>query len=87
MIAAAPATREASDQEVLAELVTGAAWEVVVDVFRHKAKALKTQAFNSPDVPTTMASIEAYNQVKALFAMIYRKANVTMPPRIKEIFE
>ncbi len=79
--------REASDQEVLAELVTSAAWEVVIDVFRQKARSLKTAAFNSPDVQTTLSSIEAYNQTKGLVAMIYTKAKMPMPRMVREIFE
>ena len=86
MLAAAP-DREGTDREILAELVTGVAWVVVLDTFRKRARMLKNKAFSDPDTSVIVSSIEAHNQIKALVSDIYTKARISQPAAVREIFE
>lgn len=79
--------REGSNREVLFELTRSTPWEVVLDVVRERAKALKNTVFSASSNDEILQAREAHNQLKLFVSAVYTKAGTKMPPDVTAIFE
>lgn len=81
-------TRDASDREILAELVMSSAWGVVTDLVRERAKALKNQVFQAEDLHVADKARYAHGELRVLLTMIYKRAGEKdLPKHVASIFD